>query len=116
MNAVVFQDHHLRVDSVAHPAPHDKKRSIFVGNLDFEEIEESLWKHFEPCGDIEYVRIIRDSKTNMGKGFAYVQFKDLQSVNKALLLNEKPMKSQKQEDENTKKPTKKGKKIACFQM
>lgn len=111
MNAVVFQDHHLRVDSVAHPAPHDKKRSIFVGNLDFEEIEESLWKHFEPCGDIEYVRIIRDSKTNMGKGFAYVQFKDLQSVNKALLLNEKPMKSQKQEDENTKKPTKKARKL-----
>lgn len=111
LNAVVFQDHHLRVDSVAHPAPHDKKRSIFVGNLDFEEIEESLWKHFEPCGDIEYVRIIRDSKTNMGKGFAYVQFKDLQSVNKALLLNEKPMKSQKQEDENTKKPTKKTRKL-----
>ncbi|CAI4804745.1 AMM_1a_G0048870.mRNA.1.CDS.1 [Saccharomyces cerevisiae] len=111
LNAVVFQDHHLRVDSVAHPAPHDKKRSIFVGNLDFEEIEESLWKHFEPCGDIEYVRIIRDSKTNMGKGFAYVQFKDLQSVNKALLLNEKPMKSQKQEDENTKKPTKKARKL-----
>ncbi|AJU12933.1 CHS_3a_G0048780.mRNA.1.CDS.1 [Saccharomyces cerevisiae] len=111
LNAVVFQDHHLRVDSVAHPAPHDKKRSIFVGNLDFEEIEESLWKHFEPCGDIEYVRIIRDSKTNMGKGFAYVQFKDLQSVNKAFLLNEKPMKSQKQEDENTKKPTKKARKL-----
>ncbi|CAI4737800.1 BAH_G0047980.mRNA.1.CDS.1 [Saccharomyces cerevisiae] len=111
LNAVVFQDHHLRVDSVAHPAPHDKKRSIFVGNLDFEEIEESLWKHFEPCGDIEYVRIIRDPKTNMGKGFAYVQFKDLQSVNKALLLNEKPMKSQKQEDENTKKPTKKARKL-----
>ncbi|CAI5018291.1 ANM_HP_G0054750.mRNA.1.CDS.1 [Saccharomyces cerevisiae] len=111
LNAVVFQDHHLRVDSVAHPAPHDKKRSIFVGNLDFEEIEESVWKHFEPCGDIEYVRIIRDSKTNMGKGFAYVQFKDLQSVNKALLLNEKPMKSQKQEDENTKKPTKKARKL-----
>ncbi|CAI4751211.1 BAK_1a_G0048240.mRNA.1.CDS.1 [Saccharomyces cerevisiae] len=111
LNAVVFQDHHLRVDSVAHPAPHDKKRSLFVGNLDFEEIEESLWKHFEPCGDIEYVRIIRDSKTNMGKGFAYVQFKDLQSVNKALLLNEKPMKSQKQEDENTKKPTKKARKL-----
>ncbi|QHS76082.1 rRNA-processing protein NOP12 [Saccharomyces paradoxus] len=111
LNAVVFQDHHLRVDSVAHPAPHDKKRSIFVGNLDFEEIEESLWKHFESCGDIEYVRIIRDSKTNMGKGFAYVQFKDLQSLNKALILNEKPMKSQKQEDEDSKKPTKKARKL-----
>ncbi|CAI4051266.1 hypothetical protein N7582_005157 [Saccharomyces uvarum] len=111
LNGTLLQDHHLRVDAVAHPAPHDNKRSIFVGNLDFEEIEESLWKHFESCGDIEYVRIIRDSKTNVGKGFAYVQFKDLQSVNKALLLNEKPMKSQKQEDEDSKKPAKKARKL-----
>lgn len=92
-NGYVFEKRHLRVDSVTHPAPHDKQRSIFVGNLDFEEDEESLWNHFSKSGDIEYVRIIRDSKTNMGKGFAYVQFKELESINKALLLNEKPMKS-----------------------
>ncbi|SMN20025.1 similar to Saccharomyces cerevisiae YOL041C NOP12 Nucleolar protein involved in pre-25S rRNA processing and biogenesis of large 60S ribosomal subunit [Maudiozyma saulgeensis] len=91
LNATVFENRHLRVDSVIHPAPHDKQRSIFVGNLDFEEDEESLWKHFGNCGEIEYVRIIRDSVTNMGKGFAYVQFYELQSVNKALLLNGKPM-------------------------
>lgn len=91
LNGKVFQDHHLRIDSVTHPAPHDKRRSVFVGNLDFEEVEENLWKHFSSCGDIEYVRIIRDSKTNMGKGFAYVQFQDFQSVNKALLLHEKKM-------------------------
>lgn len=92
-NGHVFEKRHLRVDSVTHPAPHDKQRSIFVGNLDFEEDEESLWNHFSESGDIEYVRIVRDSKTNMGKGFAYVQFKQLESINKALLLNEKPMKS-----------------------
>lgn len=91
LNASVFHDHHLRVDSVTHPAPHDRKRSVFVGNLDFEEIEESLWRHFSSCGDIEYVRIVRDSKTNVGKGFAYVQFQDFQSVSKALLMNEKKM-------------------------
>lgn len=89
LNGFVFHDHHLRIDSVAHPAPHDNKRSVFIGNLDFEELEENLWKNFSPCGEVEYIRIIRDSKTNMGKGFAYVQFKDFQSVNKALLLNEK---------------------------
>ncbi|SCW01353.1 LAFE_0D10704g1_1 [Lachancea fermentati] len=87
LNGTVFYDHHLRTDSVAHPTKHDNKRSVFVGNLDFEEAEENLWKNFSSCGDIEYVRIVRDSKTNMGKGFAYVQFKDFQSVNKALLLD-----------------------------
>lgn len=95
LNGQVFRNRHLRVDSVAHPAAHENKRSVFVGNLDFEEDDESLWSHFESCGDIEYVRVVRDSKTNMGKGFAYIQFKDFQSVNKALLLNDKIMQSVK---------------------
>lgn len=93
LNGKIFGERHLRVDSVSHPAAHDKQRSVFVGNLDFEEDEESIWKHFNKCGDIEYVRIVRDSKTNLGKGFAYVQFQQLESVKKALLLNDKPMKS-----------------------
>lgn len=90
----MFEDHHLRVDHVSHPAPKDNKRTIFVGNLDFEEKEETLWKYFNSKldQDVESVRIIRDSKTNLGKGFALVQFKDTLSVNKALLLNDKPLK------------------------
>lgn len=93
LNGHVFLQRHLRVDSVTHPAVHENKRSVFVGNLDFEEDDESLWLHFKDCGEIEYVRLVRDAKTNMGKGFAYIQFKDFQSVNKALLLNDKPMQS-----------------------
>lgn len=95
LNAAVFEDHHLRVDHVSHPAPKDNKRTIFVGNLDFEEKEETLWKYFNSKfdEDVESVRIIRDSKTNLGKGFALVQFKDTLSVNKALLLNDKPLES-----------------------
>ncbi|KAI5954082.1 NOP12 [Candida margitis] len=93
LNATVFENHHLRVDHVAHPAPKDNKRTIFVGNLDFEEKEESLWTYFNDKldNDVESVRIIRDSKTNMGKGFALVQFNDTLTVNKALMLNDKPM-------------------------
>lgn len=93
LNATVFENHHLRVDHVAHPAPKDNKRTIFVGNLDFEEKEESLWTYFNGKldNDVESVRIIRDSKTNMGKGFALIQFNDTLTVNKALMLNDKPM-------------------------
>lgn len=102
LNGHIFASRHLRVDSVAHPASHDNKRSVFVGNLDFEEDDERLWKHFEACGEIEYVRIVRDSKTNLGKGFAYIQFNDFQSVNKALLLNNKPIFSDKTKGKNRK--------------
>ncbi|SCU80296.1 LAME_0B02432g1_1 [Lachancea meyersii CBS 8951] len=91
LNGQLFEGHHLRVDSVAHPTQHDNKRSVFVGNLDFEETEENLWKQFEKTGDIEYVRVVRDPKTNLGKGFAYVQFADFQTVSKALLLDGKKL-------------------------
>lgn len=74
LNGSTILDRHIRVDSVAHPAPHDSKRCIFIGNLDFEAQEENLWRHFASCGKVESVRVVRDSKTNVGKGFAYVQF------------------------------------------
>lgn len=89
LNATSFDDHHIRVDHVVHPSPKDNKRTIFVGNLDFEEQEERLWRFFNSKvdNDVEAVRLVRDSATNMGKGFALVSFKDTLSVNKALLLN-----------------------------
>lgn len=90
-NGTMFFGNHIRVDSVAHPAKHDNKRCVFIGNLGFEATEEPLWKHFENCGEIEYIRLIRDSKTNVGKGIGYVQFKDSMSVPKALLLNDKKL-------------------------
>lgn len=90
-NGKLFENFHLRVDHINHPSVKDNKRTIFVGNLHFEEMEENLWKYFNKhCdNDVESVRIVRDSKTNIGKGFALIQFKDTLSVNKALLLNNK---------------------------
>ncbi|KAF3928237.1 hypothetical protein AA313_de0207538 [Arthrobotrys entomopaga] len=95
LNGTVLLNHHIRVDSVAHPAKNDSRKCVFVGNLDFEAAEESLWKHFGTCGKVENVRLVRDAKTNVGKGFAYVQFEDEVDVEKALLLNDKPMEVEK---------------------
>ncbi|KAH8701086.1 putative RNA binding protein [Talaromyces proteolyticus] len=39
LNGTVVLDRHLRVDSVAHPSKTDNKRCVFVGNLDFVDIE-----------------------------------------------------------------------------
>ncbi|KAJ6120300.1 Nucleolar protein 12 [Penicillium sp. IBT 18751x] len=116
LNGTVVLDRHLRVDSIAHPAAIDNKRCVFVGNLDFmdqegpaedesgkkkkvrppADVEEGLWRIFnEHTGgkgnnkSVESVRVIRDSNTRVGKGFAYVQFYDGNGVEEALLLNEK---------------------------
>ncbi|KAJ6446133.1 LOW QUALITY PROTEIN: RNA recognition domain-containing protein [Purpureocillium lavendulum] len=104
---------HIRVDSVAHPSPMDHRRCIFVGNLGFvddetvlntdsdgktvekkrtkvpSDIEEGLWRTFSKQGKVENVRVVRDPKTRVGKGFAYVQFYDGNDVESALLLDGK---------------------------
>ena len=74
-NGYIWEEKHLRVDSVSNPTSHDHKRSVFVGNLPFDVQDEDLYTHFSRCGEIEFVRIVRDKKTNIGKGFGYVQFK-----------------------------------------
>lgn len=89
---------HIRVDSVAHPSVMAHRRCVFVGNLGFvddetvvrtdgegktvekkrnkipSDVEEGLWRTFLKQGKVENVRVVRDPKTRVGKGFAYVQF------------------------------------------
>jgi len=112
LNNTMVLDRHLRVDSVAHPSPVDHRRCVFVGNLGFvddesaidaanadegrgarkgkktpSDSEEGLWRFFGKCGKVESVRVVRDAKTRVGKGFAYVQFEDEIAVEQALLLD-----------------------------
>ncbi|KAF4968484.1 hypothetical protein FSARC_4129 [Fusarium sarcochroum] len=113
LNGTQVLDRHLRVDSVAHPSPTDHRRCVFVGNLGFvddetvlntngdgettekrrnktpSDIEEGLWRTFSTQGKVENVRVVRDPKTRVGKGFAYVQFYDANDVEAALLLDTK---------------------------
>ena len=102
LNGTMVLERHLRVDGVAHPAPIDHRRCVFVGNLGFvdddslikaaedpdpdtpkrkkkpkppSDVEEGLWRQFKTAGEVESVRVVRDQSTRVGKGFAYVQFK-----------------------------------------
>ncbi|KAF1837469.1 hypothetical protein BDW02DRAFT_518742 [Decorospora gaudefroyi] len=111
LNGSILLKRHMHVDSVAHPTKVDHRRCVFVGNLPFvddesqtpaadgddkpkkskpaADIEEGLWVHFAKAGKIESVRVVRDPKTRIGKGFAYVQFVDENGVEAALQLSEK---------------------------
>ncbi|KAM9324221.1 RNA-binding protein 34 [Gastrophryne carolinensis] len=78
---------HIRVDLASKSTSHNNKKSAFVGNLPYDIEEESLRNHFSECGTIEAVRIVRDNKTGIGKGFGYVLFKGADGVHLALKLN-----------------------------
>jgi nucleolar protein 12 len=109
LNGTVVLGRHLRVDFVAHPAVVDHRRCVFVGNLGFVDdesnadiegddkkkknrppgdVEEGLWVQFGKAGKVESVRVPRDSKTRVGKGFAYVQFEDENAVEAALQFDD----------------------------
>ncbi|KAI9595029.1 hypothetical protein BDF19DRAFT_404881 [Syncephalis fuscata] len=87
-NGTVLLEHHLRVDRATGANHFDRKRCVFVGNLSFDAHEESLWRHFNDCGRIVNVRMVRDRKSNVGKGFAYVAFEDKSAVGLAMRLHQ----------------------------
>ncbi|WFD26581.1 Nucleolar protein 12 [Malassezia nana] len=144
LDNTVWEGRHLRADTVQPLEPHemiaagldqvhlpdgtplshrsasalDPKRTIFVGNLDFEAQEEEVRALFEklvreergepplvpsravrldgtPVSDamqpgewVESVRIVRDKATQLGKGFAYVKFIDTLCVDEIMALHE----------------------------
>ncbi|KAK1309069.1 hypothetical protein QJS10_CPA09g00409 [Acorus calamus] len=62
-------------------------RSVFVGNVDYSCTPEEVQQHFQSCGTVNRVTILTD-KFGQPKGFAYVEFLEVEAVQEALLLNE----------------------------
>uniref|UniRef100_A0A2P2M8L5 RRM domain-containing protein n=3 Tax=Rhizophora mucronata TaxID=61149 RepID=A0A2P2M8L5_RHIMU len=62
-------------------------RSIYVGNVDYGCTPEEVQQHFQSCGTVNRVTILTD-KFGQPKGFAYVEFVEIDAVQNALLLNE----------------------------
>ncbi|KAL2306266.1 hypothetical protein Nmel_004182 [Mimus melanotis] len=78
---------HIRVDTASKTSSHDNKRSVFLGNLSYDIRDDAVREHFGVCGDIVAVRVVRDRRTGLGKGFGYVLFENTDAVHLALKLN-----------------------------
>ncbi|XP_039127253.1 polyadenylate-binding protein 2 isoform X2 [Dioscorea cayenensis subsp. rotundata] len=76
-NAAASQANKEEVDS----------RSVFVGNVDYACTPEEVQQHFQSCGTVNRVTILTD-KFGQPKGFAYVEFLEIEAVQEALQLNE----------------------------
>ncbi|CAL9177117.1 unnamed protein product [Musa hybrid cultivar] len=62
-------------------------RSVFVGNVDYACTSEVVRMHFQSSGTVNRVTILTDT-FGQPKGFAYVEFLELEAVQEALKLNE----------------------------
>lgn len=61
------------------------RRSVYVGNVDYDATTQDLRYHFQHCGQLSRVTILCNS--NGPKGYAFMEFEDIDSVSSALLLD-----------------------------
>ncbi len=96
------EDFHLRVDTVEPTISH--KKSIFVGNLPFDVSDRAVREAFAESGPIEYVRVVRDSVTSLGRGYAYVCFEKREGAKAAAELTNVKVAGRTVRIERCKKP------------
>ena len=66
---------------------------IYVGNLSYEVTEDDLQKAFEGFGQVESVRIIKDTYSGRSKGFGFVEMSNNADAQSAINdLNDKEIK------------------------
>ncbi|EDR29480.1 nucleolar protein, putative [Entamoeba dispar SAW760] len=85
INGKEFLGYHLRADwEVNKGMKRNIRKTIFVGNLPFKMEEEQLRHFFSKVGEIESVKIVRESKSGMGRGIGFVTFTNKEDVQKGL--------------------------------
>lgn len=59
-------------------------KKIFVGNLAYDNTEDSLTAHFEKCGEVESVKVATFEDSGKCKGYAWVVFAELEGARNAV--------------------------------
>lgn len=59
-------------------------RSIYIGNVDYGATPLELQQHFSGCGVVNRVTIPLNKFSGLPKGYAYLEFGDIDAVNKAI--------------------------------
>ena len=63
--------------------------TIFVGRLDYSTTEERLGRVFEVFGQVQSVRVVRDTKTGKSRGYGFVEFRDERAAEEAIWRGDK---------------------------
>uniref|UniRef100_A0A1I7TU83 RRM domain-containing protein n=1 Tax=Caenorhabditis tropicalis TaxID=1561998 RepID=A0A1I7TU83_9PELO len=58
--------------------------SVYVGNAPYQTTEDEIGNFFSNVGQVTNVRIVCDRETGRPRGFAFVEFADEASANKAV--------------------------------
>ena len=70
-------------------------RKLFVGGLPQDAKQEDISAHFQTFGEIDNINIKTDPTTGRSRGFAFVVFKTVQSLQDAVTEQEHSVKGKK---------------------
>lgn len=86
--AAKLRDLHSQLSGTDSEAEKEKRdidsRSIYIGNVDYDATPLELQQHFSSAGVVNRVTILMNKFTGQPKGFAYLEFADIDGVNKAV--------------------------------
>ena len=57
---------------------------LFVGNLSWNTVEDTLWDAFSEYGEVSSVRVPTDRESGKPKGYGYIEFSVVDSAQKAI--------------------------------
>lgn len=57
---------------------------LFVGNLSWNTVEDTIWNAFSEYGEVTSVRIPTDMESGKPKGYGYIEFSAVDSAQKAI--------------------------------
>eukprot|EP00758_Cryptobia_borreli_P008021 Tbor_TRINITY_DN5351_c5_g1::TRINITY_DN5351_c5_g1_i1::g.3843::m.3843/K14837/NOP12; nucleolar protein 12 len=86
---MVFNNRHITITAEDKLSKSfDPKTSAYLGNINYTTSDEDIWEFFinNNINNIKRVRIIRDRETGNAKGFGYVEFENITSLEKGILL------------------------------
>uniref|UniRef100_A0A7E4UZ27 RRM domain-containing protein n=1 Tax=Panagrellus redivivus TaxID=6233 RepID=A0A7E4UZ27_PANRE len=63
-------------------------RSVYVGGVEYAATKELLEEHFRGCGAVNRVSIMRDQYTGHPKGYAYIEFDEVNGASNAVHLTD----------------------------
>lgn len=75
----------------------EEEKQIYIGNLDYDAVEEDIQQLIEAKGlEAKEIKIIKDRFSGKSKGFGFIEFEDDDQVQKAIdLLDGQEIKSRK---------------------
>ncbi len=79
-------------DAGATPAINEDERKVFTGGLPQDAKEDDIREYFSQFGELESVNLKIDPATSRSRGFAFIIYKEPQSVENAVAVEEHKIK------------------------